>query len=295
MILKEYFVKAKDEKWAIGHFNFSNADQLKAIVEAAAELKSPVMVAVSEGEEKFIGLEQAVALVRSWQDLGYPVFLNADHHKTWESVSPCVEEGYDTVLIDASKLTFEENIELTKRVVDYARSMESDPPSPRLWRASMTVEGELGYLRGDSEVQKKVEITLDDYTNPRQAKEFVERTGVDRLAIAFGNIHGIVTDQKEQLNFEVLRDIVAAVPQTPLVLHGASGLSDSDIKEAIKNGITNVHINTELRVAYHDALEKELAKSDESTTPHKFIQPAFDAMKALVKKKLELFGSVNKI
>ncbi|MEK7616186.1 MAG: class II fructose-bisphosphate aldolase [Patescibacteria group bacterium] len=285
MIIKEYFQKAKQEKWAIGHFNFSTADQLKAIVEAAAELKSPVMVATSEGEEKFIGLEQAIALVRSWQDLGYPVFLNADHHKTWESVSPCIEEGYDTVLIDASKLPFEENVALTKKVVEYARTIDPD----------MMVEGELGYLRGDSEVQKKVEITVDDYTNPRQAQEFVERTGIHRLAIAFGNIHGIVTDQKEQLNFDVLKDISAAIPETPLVLHGASGLSDEDIKESIKHGICNIHINTELRIAYHDALEKELAKDDESTTPHKFIQPAFDAAKALVKKKLELFGSVGKI
>src|SRR3989344_457361 len=193
MILKEYFIQAKQEKWAIGHFNFSTADQLKAIVEAAAELKSPVMVAVSEGEEEFIGLEQAVALVRSWQDLGYPIFLNADHHKTWESVSPCIEEGFDTVLIDASKLPFEDNVAVTKKVVDYACTIDLD----------MMVEGELGYLRGDSEVQKKVEITVDDYTNPRQAQEFVERTGVDRLAIAFGNIHGIVTDQKELLNFDV--------------------------------------------------------------------------------------------
>src|SRR3989344_4488724 len=122
--LKEYFIKAKKEKWAIGHFNFSTADQLKAIVEAAAELKSPVMVATSESEEKFIGLEQAVALVRSWQDLRYPIFLNADHHKTWESVSPCIEEGYDTVLIDASKFPFEENIALTRRVVEYAKSVD---------------------------------------------------------------------------------------------------------------------------------------------------------------------------
>ena len=285
MILKEYFVKAKQEKWAIGHFNFSTADQLKAIVEAAAELKSPVMVATSEGEEKFIGLEQAVALVHLWQDLGYPIFLNADHHKTWESVSPCVEEGYDTVLIDASKLPFEENVILTKRVVEYARTIDVD----------MMVEGELGYLKGESEIEKKVEISPADYTKPEQAVDFVHRTGVDRLAIVFGNIHGIVTEQEEKLDIGHLKKILAVLPDCYLVLHGASGLKDDDIGSAIANGITNVHINTELRVAYHDALEKELAKPDESTTPHKFIQPAFDSAKALVKKKLELFGSVNRI
>lgn len=285
MILKEYFQKAKQEKWAIGHFNFSTADQLKAIVEAAAELKSPVMVAVSEGEEKFFGLEQAVAIVKSWQDLGYPVFLNADHHKSWETVSPCIEEGYDTVLIDASKLSYEENIALTKKVVEYARGVDPD----------MMVEGELGYLRGDSEVQKNVAITSADYTKPEQAADFVKRTGVDRLAIVFGNIHGIVTDQEERLDLEHFKKIVEAIPKTYLVLHGASGLKDEDVRAAIAAGITNVHINTEIRLAYHDALEKELAKPDESTTPYKFIAPAFSATKELVKKKLELFGSVNRI
>ncbi len=302
-MLKEYFIKAKEEKWAIGHFNFSTADQLKAIVEAAAELKSPVMVATSEGEAKFIGRAQAVALVKSWQDLGYPVFLNADHHKTFESAEEAIEEGYDTVLIDASKMPFEENIEVTKRVAQYAHDTDPD----------MMVEGELGYLRGDSEVQKSVQITVDDFTNPRQAKEFVERTGVDRLAIVFGNIHGIVeevlmaaptpggvgaptvTSGKEQLNIEILKEVVAAIPDMQIVLHGASGLSDEDVRAAIAAGITNVHINTEIRVAYHDALEKELARDDESTTPYKFIQPAFEATKELVKKKLELFGSVGKI
>src|SRR3989344_806260 len=163
MILKEYFQKAKKEQWAIGHFNFSTGDQLKAIVEAAAELKSPVMVAVSEGEEKFVGLEQAVALVKSWQDLGYPVFLNADHHKSWESVSVCIDEGFDTVLIDASKLPYEENAALTKRVADYGHDADPD----------FMVEGELGYLRGDSELQKKVEISKADYTKPEQAQNFV--------------------------------------------------------------------------------------------------------------------------
>src|SRR3989344_8713598 len=282
MNLKEYFQKAKDEKWAIGHFNFSTADQLKAIVESAAELKSPVMVATSEGEEKFIGLEQAVALVQSWQDLGYPVFLNADHHKSWESVSPCIDEGYDTVLVDASKLPYEENVELTKKVVEYSKSVDPD----------MMIEGELGYMKGESEIEKKVDISPEDYTKPEQAVDFVKRTGVDWLAIVFGNIHGIVTEQEEKLDIETLKRVVAAVPDIYLVLHGASGLSADDIKTATAHGITNVHINTELRVAYHDAMEKELAKPDESTTPHKFMAPSFEATKKIVKEKLGLFGSV---
>lgn len=261
MILKEYFVKAKKEQFAIGHFNFSTAEQLKAIVEAAAELKSPVMVAVSEGEEKFVGLEQAVALVKSWQDLGYPVFLNADHHKSWDSVSVCIDEEFDTVLIDASKLPYEENVALTKKVADYAHGIDPD----------MMVEGEVGYMKGDSQVQKKIEISKDDYTTPEQAKDFVKRTGVDRLAIVFGNIHGIVTEQEERLDIDRLKEVVLAVPDTYIVLHGASGLPDKDIKDAIAHGVTNVHINTELRIAYHDALEKEIKDDPDQTTPYKML------------------------
>jgi len=284
-LLKNYFEKAKKEHWAIGHFNFSTAEQLKAIVEAAAECKSPVMVATSEGETKFIGRQQAVALVKSWQGLGYPVWLNADHHKSFDSIEEAVDEGYDTVLIDASKLPYDENVKLTKQVVEFAKM--KDP--------LYMVEGELGYLKGDSKIETKVEISPDDYTKPEQAREFVMRTGVDRLAIVFGNIHGIVTEQSERLDIDRLKAVVAAVPETYLVLHGASGLPAEDIREAIKNGITNVHINTEIRVAYHDALQKELKDDPSETTPYKMLQLSFDETKRVVKEKLELFGSVGKI
>ncbi|MDP3731192.1 MAG: class II fructose-bisphosphate aldolase [bacterium] len=282
--LREYFLQAKTEKWAVGHFNFSTADQLKAIVEAAKELNSPVMVATSEGEAKFIGREQAVALVKSYQQEGHVVFLNADHHKTEERAKQAIDAGYDTVLIDASKMSFEENIMTTKIVVDYAKE-----------KGGLMVEGELGYLKGESQMQGTVEISPADFTKPEEAKEFVERTGVDRLAIVFGNIHGIVTQQEEKLTMPVLQAVVFAIPNVFFVLHGASGLPDEQIKEAIANGITNVHINTELRVAYHDALEAELQKEPDQTTPYKFLAPSFEAMKELVKKKLELFGSVGKI
>ncbi len=280
-ILNDYFKKAKQEKWAIGHFNFSTADQLKAIVETATELNKPVMVAVSEGEADFFGRAQAVALVKTYQEMGHAVFLNADHHKSWETIKEAVDVGFDTVLIDASKLPYEENITLTKKVVEYAKSS-----NPR-----MMIEGELGYLRGSSEIQKKIEITEADYTKPEQAKDFVKKTGVDRLAIVFGNIHGIVTEQVERLHLPTLEAIVEAVPDTYLVLHGASGLPDEDIQEAIKRGITNVHVNTELRVAYHDALEKELAKPDESTTPYKILAPSYNATKAIVREKILLFSA----
>lgn len=283
--LKQYFQEAKVGRWAIGHFNFSTADQLRAIVEAAAELKVPVMAATSEGEADFVGRDQAIALVRSYQKEGHDVFLNADHHKSWETTKAAIDAGYDSVLIDASKLPYEENIALTKKVVDYAREVAKS--SGR----EIPVEGELGYLKGSSEVQKKVEISREDYTKPEEAKDFVARTGVDRLAIVFGNIHGIVTEQEEHLDIETLKNVAAAVPGMTLVLHGASGLKDEEIKVAIQNGISNIHINTELRVAYHEALEGELEKEPGQTTPYKFLKPPYELTKKVVEKKLRLFSN----
>lgn len=283
--LQEYFQKAKQEKWAIGHFNFSTADQLRAIVEVAAELKSPVMVATSEGEDDFLGHAQTVALVKSWQAAGYPIFLNADHHKTWESIKGAIDAGYDTVLFDGSKFAYPENLELTKKVVAYAKNRHPD----------MMVEGELGYLRGESSVQQKVAISPQDYTKPEEAKDFVRKTGIERLAIAFGNIHGITTEQKENLDLSLLKKISQHVPAAFLVLHGGSGLRDEEVRKAIAMGITNVHINTELRVAYQEALKKKLSEDPQQTTPYKFLGPSFEAAKDLVRKKIELFGAKGRI
>ena len=290
--LKEYLTRAKREHWAIGHFNFSTAEQLRAIVEAAAELKAPVMVATSEGEAKFVGYEQAVALVKSYQAEGHAVWLNADHHKSFASAKQAIDAGYDTVLIDGSKLPFAENVALTRQVVEYARNLSTSDVE-RL--VEVTVEGELGYLRGSSEVQEKVEISPADYTKPEEAAEFITQTGVDRFAPLFVNIHGIVTRQEEKLDIEHLQKIALAVPETFLVLHGASGLPDEQIKAAIAAGICNIHINTELRVAYHDALEKELASQPDQTTPYKILEPSFEATKELVRQKIELFSSTDKI
>ncbi len=281
--LRQCFEEAMAGKWAIGHFNFSTAEQLRAIVEAASELQVPVMVGTSEGEAGFLKRVPAVALVRAWHMMGSQVFLNADHHQSWESVKEAIDMGYDTVLIDGSKLPYEENIQLTHKVVDYAKKLS------REHGVEITVEGELGYLRGDSQIQSKIEISREDYTKPEEAKDFVARTGVDRLAIVFGNIHGIVTGQEEHLDIDLLKQIAAAVPDIPLVLHGGSGLPAEEVREAIKNGIANVHINTELRVAYHEALKKELAEEPDQTTPYKFLTPSFEATKQIVLEKLRLF------
>ena len=188
-------------------------------------------------------------------------------------------------MIEASRLDLDENILVTSQVANYAGEKNME----------IVVEGELGYLRGSSEVQEKVEIVMADYTQSEQAADFVARTGVERLAVVFGNIHGIVTKQEEHLDILHLQKIILAVPNVFLVLHGASGLSDEEERQAIAAGIVNVHINTELRVAYRDSLASELQHEPTQTTPYKFLAPSLEAMKELVKGKLKLFGSVDKI
>jgi ketose-bisphosphate aldolase len=281
MNLNYYLKWAKENQKAIGHFNFASLDVLKAIVAGAKEAGAPaVMVGTSEGEVGFVGMKEAVAMVKSVsEDLGLPVFLNSDHFKSFEKCKEAIDAGYDSILIDASKLPYEENVALTKKVKDYAMSVNPE----------IGVEGEIGYLRGSSEVQSKVEISIADYTQPDQAKDFLEKTGVDRLAVVFGNIHGIVTEQEEKLDIDHLKKIVAAVPEVPIVLHGASGVSDQDVADAIKAGVANVHFNTELRVAYTKSIQESMQSHPEETTPYKYMEPAAEEVKKLVKHKTELF------
>lgn len=309
--LSEYLSQARTEGRALGHFNFSTADVLRAIVEGARSAgATSVMVGTSEGEAGFIGFAEAVALVKTMrEEFDFHIFLNADHFKSFELCKEAIDAGYDSVLIDGSRLPLADNIELTQRVVHYARSIGKN----------LSVEGELGYLRGSSEVQEKVEIGPEDYTKPEEAAEFVHETGVDRLAVVFGNIHGIVTEQEEKLDIAHLQKINEAVSrnlpdgrQAFLILHGASGLSDKDISSAIKAGIVNVHFNTELRVAYTEAIEEAMhhkkfgpsshgsasdrpsrdgsaEASEHETAPHKYLAPAAEEVKKIVIDKTKLF------
>lgn len=312
--LNWYLSEAKKNGYAIGHFNFATGDVLKAIVAGAKESGAPcVMVGTSEGEADFVGLTEAVALVKAVaDDLQFPVFLNADHFKSFEKCKEAIDAGYDSIIIDpaqsnsateilerlkhtppsdhqqkartlggASAYDFEERIRITRQVVDYARSINSD----------ISIEGELGYLRGSSEVQTKIEISPADYSKPEEVADFVSRTGVDRMAIVFGNIHGIVTDQEEKLDVEHFSKIVAAEPRPYYVLHGASGLKDEDVIAAIKAGITNVHFNTELRVAYRNAIDKVFHEKPNETTPYKYLGLAVEEVKKLVAQKIHIFMS----
>lgn len=279
--LADFFADARTGGWAIGHFNFSTVDVLRAIVEGAKAGGAPcVMVGTSEGEAKFLGLQEAVALVHAVRlAANFPVFLNADHFRSFAAAKSAVDAGYDTVLFDGGANPYEINVIESHRIWQYAQSA----------RGPMMIEGELGYLKGSSEVQKEVTISPADFTKPEQAADFVSRTGVERLAIVFGNIHGIVTQQKETLDIAHLKKVAAAVPGTYLVLHGASGLPDEQVREAVAAGITNVHFNTELRVAYQEGIRKELAAHPDQTTPAKYLAPAADKVRDLVEAKVRLF------
>ena len=276
--------KAQQNQYTIGQFNVSTDEQLKAIIEVAKDFNSPVIIGTSEKERKFIGVNQIVALVESWtKETGLPIILNADHCKTFESIKEVVDAGYSAVHIDGSELSFKENIELTKKVVDYAKSKDFN----------ILVEGELGYLRGGSDIHKeKTEIQEKDLTNAKQAKEFVEKTGIDSLAVVVGNIHGIESGMKNpSLFLNRLEEIQKAIPNVFLVLHGGSGTPEQDIKKAIKLGVVKININTELRVAYTDALEQEIKEHPDEVRPYNVLAPAVEEVKKVVKEKIELFGS----
>ncbi|MBI2637328.1 MAG: ketose-bisphosphate aldolase [Candidatus Sungbacteria bacterium] len=280
--LNRILSRATKEHWATGHFNASESDQMRAIVEAAAEIGTAAIIGTSEGEAKHIGCAVAVGVRDGLRkEFGVPVFLNSDHHKSVAAAKAAFDAGYDSIHIDLSAESFDINIAGTKEIVAYIRKSGNE----------ISVEGELGYLRGDSKIQnQKIEVRPEDYTDPDEAQRFVEATGIDRLAIAVGNIHGLSLDEP-RLDIERIRAIRARVPEgTALVLHAGSGIPDDQIKAAIAAGIANIHINTDLRVAYTSALREELASQPDETTPYKFDASARDALQALVKKKLLLFG-----
>lgn len=284
--LKDILREAGANRVAVGHFNISDLPALKAIFETAKEFAVPVLIGTSEGEREFIGPKRAALLVESLrEEYDYPIFLNADHTHSLEKVKEAVAAGYDTILFDGGKLSFEENIRQTKEVVEYVKSVNPE----------VLVEGEIGYIGSSSEVLKEIPAGAafkpEDLTAPEQAKEFVEKTGVDLLAPAVGNIHGIIVHEGfvEKLDIERIRAIKGVV-NVPLVLHGASGLSDDDIKAAIQAGIGIVHISTELRQAWRKGLEVGLKAHPDEVAPYKIYAGAVEEMKKLVSEKLKLFG-----
>lgn len=283
--LDEILNRALREGWATGHFNASELDQMRAIAAACREVGAPAIIGMSEGERSHIGLIEAVALRDALRrEFGIPVFLNADHSKSVKTAYEAVDAGFDSAHIDLSARSFEENASGTREVVQYARSKNQD----------ISIEGELGYLKGESEIQKKkISVSKDDYTKPEEAARFVEETGVHRLAVVVGNIHGISLDEPD-LDIERIREIREAVPKAvALVLHAGSGIPDKQIRAATGAGIANIHINTDIRVAFMSELRKKLSEHLDEVAMYKLDASAMDAMKETVKEKLKLFGSVN--
>ena len=285
--IRFYLKKAAAEKFSIGQFNFSDFTQMKAIVAATQLAKSPVILGTSEGESKFSGFEEAVALRDALRKkTGLPIFLNLDHGKSFEYLKQAIDAGYDMVHLEASKLSLDENIKLTKQVVKYAR------------KKGVTVEGEVGRIGNDASrlYSEKFEIKEEDLTKPEEALRYIKETKVDLLAVSIGNFHGIeVSGIDPNLRLDVLQKINEKIGGTLLVLHGGSGTPEEDIREAIKMGIVKININTELRLGFSGNLRRALDNSREEIAPYKFLPQAQLSVEKIVERKINLFGSAGKV
>ena len=285
--LRECLAEAQAKKVAIGHFNISNLETLWGIFNAAKNLGLPVIIGLSDGERDFVGVRQAVALVKSLRDqFDFPIFINADHTSSFERYKEVVDAGFDAAMFDGSELAMAENIKITKQCVEYARHKNSD----------IITEGEIGFIGKLSKIHDilpaGVQLSVENLTKPEEAKKFVIETGVDLLAPAVGNFHGMLRGGKDpSLNIGRIKEISEAI-KIPLVLHGGSGNSPAEFQKAIEVGVTIVHINTELRVAYRQALQKSLQENLEETTPYKYLKEPVKAIQKVVEEKLKIFNKL---
>lgn len=284
--LRESIKEAEDKKVAIGHFNISNLEGLHAIYQAAKKLNVPVIIGLSEGEEGFVGREEAVALVKAIRDRDdFPIFLNADHHHGFISVKACIDAGFDAVIIDGTKLGIEENIKITKECVDYARKVTRETGRDVL------VEAELGYIGEGSNIKDTIPEGAGILTKIEDAKNFVNQTGVDMLAPSVGSVHGLIKSGKPHIDVELVSEIRKSAG-VPLVLHGGSGLRDVDFTNAIKSGISIVHINTEIRVAYVEGLKESIIEKPDEVVPYKVLELAENNVEKIVEERLKLFNNI---
>ena len=302
---KEMFEKSMKEGFAIGAFNVNNMEIVQAIVDAAAEENSPVILQASSSAIKYarpIYLKKMVEAAT--EETNIPIVLHLDHGPDFETCKACIDAGFTSVMIDGSKYDFEENVALTKKVVDYAH--------PK----GVVVEAELGKLAG---IEDDVNVAASDamYTDPEQAKEFVERTGCDSLAIAIGTSHGAYKFKGEaKLRFDILAKVKELIPNTPIVLHGAStvipelvemcnkygadipgakGVPDEILHEASLSGVSKINVDTDLRLAMTAAVRKEFAENPSVFDPRKYLGPARELIKETVQHKIrDVFGSSNK-
>ncbi|HEY9586042.1 MAG TPA: class II fructose-bisphosphate aldolase [Candidatus Paceibacterota bacterium] len=281
MTLKETILDVQKKRIAIGHFNVSDSEGFKAVVDSAKELGVPVIIGVSEKERSFLGVAEIRALVAVEKEKGLPVFLNADHTYSPSASFEAIDAHFDSVIIDGAEKPFSENVIMTKEVVKYAKNKFPD----------ILVEGELGFIGTGSKILDEIPdgVSEETQTTPEDAKKFVEDTFIDLFAPSVGNVHGLVRTGEPKLNIERIRAIRKAV-SVPLVLHGASGNKDDEIQEAIKAGISVVHINTELRIAYKKGIKKGI--SSDELAPYKFMAEGVEEMKKIVTAKLKLFNGL---
>lgn len=285
--LRECIKEAEEKKVAIGHFNISNLESLHAIYNAAKKLNVPVIIGLSEGEENFVGLEEAVAIVSAIRERDdYPIFLNADHHKSFETVKKCIDAGFDSVIIDGAKLSFEENVKITKDCVDYARSVSESTGRDIL------VEAELGYIGEGSNIKDSMPEGAGILTNPEDAKKFVELTSVDMFAPSVGSVHGVIRTGNPHIDINIVAEIKKSTG-VPLVLHGGSGLRDVDFTDAISAGISVVHISTEIRVAFVEGLKESILKNKDEIVPYKILELAKEDVEEIVLERLKLFNGIK--
>ena len=281
---------ARKDGVAVGHFNVADLVLLKAVFSSAQELQVPVLVGASEGEREFMGVRQIAALVRSLrEEFDFPVFLNADHTHTLEKAIEAAKAGFDTVVFDASALPFEQNVRRTKEAVEALKTINP----------AILVEGEIGNIGTGSEIHEIAPDLSKYLTTPTEAKQFVEFTGIDVLAPAVGNMHGmsqkmVEGEKKKRLDIERIAQIKTAA-RVPLTLHGGSGTDDEDLGQAIAAGISIIHINTELRVAWRRGLEASLAAQPNQVVPYKILPLVVESVKQVALARLRLFNHVRQI
>ena len=284
--LIEVLTQARRDRVAVGHFSFSDLVALKAVVASARKLNLPVMVGTSEGERDFVGVRQAAALVRSIRDeTGLEIFLNADHTHSLAKAEAAAKAGFDEIIFDGSTLSFEENVAQTKRAVEAIKSINP----------TIVVEGEVGYIGTSSAILDKIPEGMGALTTPDEARQFVEGTGIDVLAPAVGNMHGLLQSMvsgavQKHLDIERIAEIAQATGAL-LTLHGGSGTNDDDFKRSIRAGITIVHVNTEIRLAWRRGVEAALSKDRGEVVPYKILTGAVEAVSEVVEKRLQLFNA----
>jgi fructose-bisphosphate aldolase, class II len=284
--LRSVLTQSEKDGVAVGHFNVASLVMLKAVLSAAAETHVPVLVGASEGERDFLGTRQLPVLFKSLRDeLDLPAFLNADHTHSLAKAVEAAKAGFDAVVIDFSALAFEENVARTKETVEAIKAINP----------AILAEGEIGDIGTGSEIHETAQNGFKSLTTPEEAMQFVHSTGIDVLAPAVGNMHGMLKSMvrgttKKHLNIERISQIKEATGVF-LTLHGGSGTDDDDFRRAIAAGINIIHINTELRVAWRQSLEESLAREPNVVVPYKILPPVIDSVKQVVSSRLRLFNA----